>query len=229
MGRKRYDFNRFVYCVFRYINRGQPPPTSGSASISNQQKDRETNSDKLLSKNPVEYISDTHSAPVASSLNIISQHVQTESQSQNQNQFPSPKERVFQVPVPVRSSRFENPCATYASILPPFCVQPSPCSSGHHEPMFQTNPYYIPNQDARNESAPELLHNATETVEDHSANSSFCNGGATLTRLNSIGSGSNGNSTHWSIQREAALNKFRMKRKDRCFDKKVHTYTYIFI
>jgi len=215
-----------VSAFSRYVNRGQPPPTSGSASISNQQKDYETSSDKLLSNNPVEYISDTQSAPVGSSqVNIISLHKQTESQSQNLNQFPSPKERVFQVPVPVRGSRFENPCATYGSVLAPFYVQPglsqmqSPCSSGHHEPMFQTNPYYFPNQEARNESPPEL-HNTTEALEDHSANSSFCNGG-TLTRLNSLGSGSNGNSTHRSMQREAALNKFRMKRKDRCFDKKV--------
>ncbi|KAI3819001.1 hypothetical protein L1987_12823 [Smallanthus sonchifolius] len=212
-----------VSAFSRYIHRGQPPPTSGSASISNQQKDCETISDKLLSKNPAEYISDTHSAPVGSSQhNMISQHAQTESQSQNQNQFPSPKERVFQVPIPVRGSRFENPCAAYGSVLPPFCVQPglsqmqSPCSSGHHEPMFQANGYYIPNQEARNESPPEL-HN---TTEDHSTNSSFCNGG-TLMRLNSIGSGSNENNTHRSTQREAALNKFRMKRKDRCFDKKV--------
>ncbi|KAL8234197.1 hypothetical protein R6Q59_020297 [Mikania micrantha] len=211
-----------VSAFSRYVNKGQPPPTSASASICNQQKDYETNSDKLLSKNPVEYISDTHSAPVGSSqLNIISQHMQTESQSQNQ--FPSPKKRVFPVPipVPVRGSRFENPCATYGSVLPPFCVQQmqSPCSPGHHEPMFQANAYYIPNQEARIESPPEL-HNTTEALEDHSANSSFCNG-ETLTRLNSVGSGSNGNNTHRSIQREAALNKFRMKRKDRCFDKKV--------
>ncbi|KAI7739713.1 hypothetical protein M8C21_011837 [Ambrosia artemisiifolia] len=211
----------------RYINRGQPLPTSGSASVCNQQKDYETVSDKQLSKNPVEYISDTHSAPVASSqANIISPHKQTETQSQNQHQFPSPKERVFQVPVPVRGSRFENPCLAYGSVIPPFCVQPglsqmqSPSSSGHHEPMFQANPYYIPNQETRNESPPELHNTTTEAVEDNSANSSFCNG-ATLTRINSVGSGSNGNNTHRSIQREAALNKFRMKRKDRCFDKKV--------
>lgn len=82
---------------------------------------------------------------------------------------------------------------------------------------------------------------------DQSATSSFCNGNAS--HLNSIGYGSacgsstnldqvamvrtaseskndesyfvnNGNS-HRSIQREAALTKFRMKRKDRCFEKKV--------
>ncbi|XP_027338485.1 two-component response regulator-like APRR5 isoform X2 [Abrus precatorius] len=80
---------------------------------------------------------------------------------------------------------------------------------------------------------------------DQSVSSSFCNGNAS--HLNSIGYGSNcgsnsnvdqvatvraasegkngdltnnGNS-HRSIQREAALNKFRLKRKERCYEKKV--------
>nr|GEV06091.1 two-component response regulator-like APRR5 [Tanacetum cinerariifolium] len=166
-----------VSAFSRYINKTQPPLTSGSASICNQQKECETKSERPVSKNPVEYISDTHSAPVG---------------SQSQSQFPSPKDRVFPVPVPVRG---------YGSALPPpFCVQTglaqmqSPCSS-------------------------DML-NTTEAIEDHSGSSNFCNG-STLARLNSIGSGSNGNTSHRSAQREAALNKFRMKRKDRCFDKKV--------
>ncbi|XP_061956715.1 two-component response regulator-like APRR5 isoform X3 [Populus nigra] len=83
---------------------------------------------------------------------------------------------------------------------------------------------------------------------DQSASSSFCNGAAS--HFNSMGygstSGSNGNVnvdqvaivrdaseskneegafthsySHRSIQREAALNKFRLKRKERCYDKKV--------
>ncbi|KAJ0046820.1 hypothetical protein Pint_05169 [Pistacia integerrima] len=82
---------------------------------------------------------------------------------------------------------------------------------------------------------------------DQSASGSFCNGA--ISRLNSMGYGStcgsnsnvdqvavgraaaeskneegfcpsNGNS-HRSIEREAALTKFRLKRKDRCYDKKV--------
>ncbi|KAK2637520.1 hypothetical protein Ddye_032312 [Dipteronia dyeriana] len=85
------------------------------------------------------------------------------------------------------------------------------------------------------------------TATDQSASSSFCNGA--ISRLNSMGYGStcgsnsnvdqgavvrlaaeskneegllpsSGNS-HRSIQREAALNKFRLKRKDRCYEKKV--------
>ncbi|KAI3712497.1 hypothetical protein L1987_71054 [Smallanthus sonchifolius] len=193
-----------------YISKTKPPPKAGSVGKSS--------SDRQLSKSPVGYISDTHSAPVGSSQhNIISLQGQVKSQSQN-----PPKEWVFPVPFPARGSRLEG---TYGSVLsPPFCVQPglslvhTPCSSSHHEPNFQTNLYYIPNPEARNES-PEL-HNTTEALEDHSASSSLCNGG-TLVRLNSVGSRSNGNYTHQSTQREAALNKFRMKRKDRCFDKKV--------
>lgn len=86
---------------------------------------------------------------------------------------------------------------------------------------------------------------------DQSASSSFCNGA--VSRLNSMGYGSacgsnsnvdqvtagraaadskneeglfpsNGNLR--SIQREAALNKFRLKRKDRCYDKKVNNCSH---
>ncbi|GJT42702.1 hypothetical protein Tco_0951417 [Tanacetum coccineum] len=64
------------------------------------------------------------------------------------------------------------------------------------------------------------MHNTTDVIEDYSGISNFCNG-RTLARLNSIGSGSNGNNRHRSAQREDTLNKFRMKRKDRCFDKKI--------
>ena len=80
------------------------------------------------------------------------------------------------------------------------------------------------------------------SATDQSANSSFCNG--TVNHLHSLCCGSNekidtvplrsaaecgseeafrvqdGNSIR-SIQREAALTKFRLKRKERCFEKKV--------
>lgn len=90
-------------------------------------------------------------------------------------------------------------------------------------------------------------HGLISPATDQSATSSFCNGNAS--HLNSIGygsaCGSNSNvdqvsiirtasdskneesflahnaNSHRSIQREAALTKFRMKRKDRCYEKKV--------
>lgn len=89
------------------------------------------------------------------------------------------------------------------------------------------------------ESAEDRGHLSSPT--DRSANSSFCNGN--LTHLHHLGDGSNGridtvpymsseceneealrirdgNSLR-SVQREAALTKFRLKRKERCFEKKV--------
>ncbi|KAI3720537.1 hypothetical protein L2E82_31524 [Cichorium intybus] len=81
-----------------------------------------------------------------------------------------------------------------ASLLPPpiFCIQPPINSS---EPsLLQTNHYYVSFPEARSGA-----HNLRPpTFEDHQ-------------------SGSDTNKT----QREAALNRFRMKRKDRCYDKKV--------
>ncbi|CAI9762525.1 unnamed protein product [Fraxinus pennsylvanica] len=96
---------------------------------------------------------------------------------------------------------------------------------------------------AHNKLGPTLEdwgHKSSAT--DQSENSSFCNGPS---HLHSIDSGSNGKinavsdvkassergneegfivhegTSHRSGQREAALTKFRLKRKDRCFDKKV--------
>ncbi|GJX83446.1 beta-grasp domain-containing protein [Tanacetum coccineum] len=63
------------------------------------------------------------------------------------------------------------------------------------------------------------MHNTIDVIEDYSGSSNLCNG-RTLACLNSIGSGSNGNNRHRAAQREDALNKFRMKRKDRCINKK---------
>ncbi|CAJ1974483.1 unnamed protein product [Sphenostylis stenocarpa] len=98
-------------------------------------------------------------------------------------------------------------------------------------------------QERKSEHAEDRGHISSTT--DQSASSSFCHGNAS--HLNSIGYGNNCGSnsnvdqvttvrvasesnngdltnnanSHRSIQREAALNKFRLKRKERCYEKKV--------
>ncbi|KAF7816622.1 two-component response regulator-like APRR5 isoform X1 [Senna tora] len=98
-------------------------------------------------------------------------------------------------------------------------------------------------QDHKLEQVEDRGHISPAT--DQSGSSSFCN--ENLSRMNSIGYGSNcgsnsnvdqapivrtasevrnedltnNASSHRSIQREAALNKFRLKRKERCYEKKV--------
>ncbi|KAK8503857.1 hypothetical protein V6N13_021639 [Hibiscus sabdariffa] len=115
-------------------------------------------------------------------------------------------------------------------------------------PSFETNPptnHPLHKSDQRLDSVEDRGH--VSPIADQSATSSFYDG--SLNQLNGIAYGSNpasngnleqvavvrasieskndddfpspvGNS-HRSLQREAALNKFRLKRKDRCFEKKV--------
>ncbi|KAL2339542.1 hypothetical protein Fmac_007482 [Flemingia macrophylla] len=114
-----------------------------------------------------------------------------------------------------------------------------------HGPNRNSNQSHIvyTQEKHKSEHAEDRGHISPTT--DQSVSSSFCNGNAS--HLNTIGYGSNfgsssnvehvttvlaaseannddltnnGNS-HRSIQREAALNKFRLKRKERCYEKKV--------
>ncbi|RDX94314.1 Two-component response regulator-like PRR95 [Mucuna pruriens] len=121
------------------------------------------------------------------------------------------------------------------------------CSEQLYEPRGpnanNTQNYIVYTQEHKSEHAEDRGHISPTT--DQSVSSSFCNGNAS--HLNSIGYGSNCGScsnvdqvttvratsegknedltnngnTHRSIQREAALNKFRLKRKERCYEKKV--------
>ncbi|KAG6417346.1 hypothetical protein SASPL_119500 [Salvia splendens] len=119
----------------------------------------------------------------------------------------------------------------------------------HSEPFPQSNPLFqsdhqpsTPQQllspaDHRNSNSVDQTENKQDELEDHglvshgtnqSAKSSFCNGNISQV------SGCNGTinahedsfhhhdgPSHRAMQREAALTKFRQKRKDRCFEKKV--------
>ncbi|XP_039062492.1 two-component response regulator-like APRR5 isoform X2 [Hibiscus syriacus] len=127
---------------------------------------------------------------------------------------------------------------------------PSPSSANQQDPACLGNPFRHPsfetnqstNQpsekpDQRLESAKDREHVSPIADQSASAAGSFCNG--SLNQLDSIAYGSNpasnGNTEsknddgfpnpvgnlHRLLQREAALNKFRLKRKDRCFEKKV--------
>ncbi|KAL5805325.1 hypothetical protein ACOSQ3_032125 [Xanthoceras sorbifolium] len=132
---------------------------------------------------------------------------------------------------------------------PTFRVNPMYCSNvenGNCAQSFDKNAINSTNQTVhRLDSLDDRGHISPAT--DQSASSSFCNGA--ISRFNSTGYGStcgsnsnvdqgavvraaaesineeglihsSGNS-HRSIQREVALNKFRLKRKDRCYEKKV--------
>ncbi|KAK3042844.1 hypothetical protein RJ639_001117 [Escallonia herrerae] len=251
----------------RYVNRTMQPLHSTSASICNQQREYESNSDKQLSGHALKFNYEKQTPAESSQINTLPL-------TAGQIPFRSAQRKVYPVPVPVRGTRFERLSTAYGSVLPPiYCTQSgpssmqSPGSSGPPEPSFQVNPFYHFNPESRNsEQVNNMIDQNTshatgqtehrqgynlETTEDRghfssamdqSASSSFCNG--TLSHLNSMGSGCNGNAnfahvgrpatqckneatliqdgnSDRSTLREAALNKFRMKRKDRCYEKKV--------
>ncbi|XP_022844535.1 two-component response regulator-like APRR5 isoform X2 [Olea europaea var. sylvestris] len=122
----------------------------------------------------------------------------------------------------------------------------NPCCQLNHQ---TGSPLHFQKMDRRiNDATNQIHNNPGPTLEDQghmssatdrSANSSFCNG---LSHLHSMDSGGKINvisavkatsecgnegfivhegSSYRSVQREAALTKFRLKRKDRCFEKKV--------
>lgn len=255
----------------RYISsRAFQPLHSTSPSICNQQRGYETNSDKQLSHQALDYNSDTCGPTVMyDNNNMISLTI-----GQPEIQVSCPKQRATPVTVPVRDTRVESECTAFGKVMPPvFCTQSSrsplqsPGSSGHQHPSFQVNQIYPFNPETINSQQLHYLmdqntHNASELMErkkrhkldpledrghfssatDQSGSASFCNG--ILSCFNSINSGSSGSfnaipvikvaaeygneatlvhdgNCHRSIQREAALTKFRMKRKDRCYEKKV--------
>ncbi|KAL4362593.1 hypothetical protein GQ457_04G038180 [Hibiscus cannabinus] len=139
-----------------------------------------------------------------------------------------------------------NPQILYAQTSS--SLLPSPSSANQQESACRVNPIRRPGFEM-NPPTNQPLHESDQRLDsvedrgrvspiaDQSATSSFCDG--SLNQLNGIAYGSNpasngnteskndddfpspfGNS-HRSLQREAALNKFRLKRKDRCFEKKV--------
>ncbi|KAH6756264.1 hypothetical protein C2S53_003684 [Perilla frutescens var. hirtella] len=131
----------------------------------------------------------------------------------------------------------------------PFCpLDRQPSSSQQlHSPADQRNSNSVDQTESKQGNKLEELEDQgfISSGTNQSANSSFCNGN--INHHHSQGSGCNGTlnavsvvkvpsecgsghdesfqlheeASHRSMQREAALTKFRLKRKDRCFDKKV--------
>ncbi|KAL3846066.1 hypothetical protein ACJIZ3_003469 [Penstemon smallii] len=186
----------------RYINK---PFNPTSVAICNeQQKDHETNSEKQLPY---------HTPPDIT--------------------FPYPQRREISLPIPVRGVRFDNVINLYGSeSFPQFnTFYPSELQNSNspqlHNLMDQRTSNAIDLTDDNKQG--QKLENLEDRglvspSNDQSGNSSFCNGNSESRSNGKISEeGYNGHegASHRAMLREAALNKFRLKRKERCFDKKV--------
>ncbi|KAJ0238090.1 Two-component response regulator-like APRR5 [Hirschfeldia incana] len=113
-----------------------------------------------------------------------------------------PGQGSYPTPVPINSIQFNT---AYASAtMAPTSLSPSPSSVSPHEYSSMFHPF----NGMQERDGEERRHVSSAT--QHSGIGNHCS-----TNSSSVGK------SQQSLQREAALNKFRLKRKDRCFDKKV--------
>lgn len=183
-------------------------------------------------------------------------------QSKESELSTSPSQCRPSLPITVKALRYENPCTSFGSALPPmFHTQSVPTASPlnqesvqHCEPPVQGNGFYQPNtreniseqlyepqgQNRNNttnhvvymqEGNMEHLEDQRRHISNTTSQSACTNNNTDQVPLARTASESmaedlsNNASSHRSMLREAALNKFRLKRKERCFEKKVCFFT----
>ncbi|CAN8252188.1 unnamed protein product [Cochlearia groenlandica] len=142
----------------------------------------------------------------------------------NNQMYSWPGQSSYPTPTPNKSIQFTCPNTAYASAMAPASLSPSPGSVSPHEYSSMFHPF---------NSKPECLqrqggsmdledrrHIISSTTEQ-SGIGNHCIDQQQLDKKYEDGYSSSVGKIQQSQQREAALNKFRMKRKDRCFEKKV--------
>ncbi|XP_019200417.1 PREDICTED: two-component response regulator-like APRR5 isoform X2 [Ipomoea nil] len=198
----------------RYINKVVQPRNSMAPKTSNQQDDCGTDSDKHTLGGPT------------MNFHALMRQARAE-----------PGNNEIGLPIPVRGVGFKGLGNAHTSMQ-------SPGSAGCQDSRFQTPLFHLLNHEAvsyqntdndtsqsekkeENQSEPADDHGHFSSFTDQSANSSTCNGKTSVPLVKSTVEcskekaplGQDG--SYQQSQREAALTKFRLKRKDRCFEKKV--------
>ncbi|KAL7108153.1 hypothetical protein ACP275_06G097500 [Erythranthe tilingii] len=216
----------------RYINNDKTsqPQNATSASTCNQQKDTETRSKKQQSNHILDYNYDFR--PIDINQSGIPETTFSYTQKGDVSQ-----------PIPVRGARFENVINGVGSLRPQMS---SPAGTANHSQSFaQLNPFYpssskqvynlldqsgnsnfssaIDQTDGKQCQKSEDLEREGRVSPSNyqSGNSNFGSGNSSLGNVNEECFHVQDGPAHRSMLREAALTKFRMKKKDRCFEKKV--------
>ncbi|KAG8381594.1 hypothetical protein BUALT_Bualt06G0137700 [Buddleja alternifolia] len=203
----------------RYVNKPLHP--------CNQHKERETEPQNQFSNYTPDYNSETLRQPDIT--------------------FSYPQKGDISLPIPVRGVRFENVinnpyCSLMHHTQSSLSPLPSP-GAAHHTESFppSDHPFYQSDHHPENsqqfhdlmdqrisnamdhidDKQGQKLESADDRGNDQSGNSNFCIGKIDeISTAKAASECGNEEGSHRSI-REAALMKFRLKRKDRCFEKKV--------
>nr|GMC98637.1 two-component response regulator-like APRR5 [Ipomoea batatas] len=212
----------------RYINKGLQPRNSMSPKTCNQHEDCGTDSDKNLSVHTLDYTSPT--------MNFHTLMPQARAE---------PGSNEVGLPIPVRGVGFTGLGNAHSSMMS--SPMQSPGSAGCPDSQFQTPLFRLLNHQAGSyqhscglvdqntdndtSQSEKKEENHSEPADDHGHFSSFtdqsANSRTSVPLIKSTAEcskekaplGQDG--SYQQSQREAALTKFRLKRKDRCFEKKV--------
>ncbi|KAL2921645.1 Two-component response regulator-like APRR5 [Bienertia sinuspersici] len=222
----------------RYVNKASNMSNSNPTSDSPPKENNKVNPCDHSSDNAPESNYNAKDYVLPSDRRVIS--LPTNLSKEVENEYRNASAKLFPIQFPVRGVRVDV-CPMVCTTSP----SPSPSSANqqmnsypmnidlrqHYHPLDQSpklsSNQPISVQDQKLESLEERAH--FSSAADQSASSSLHNDTAGAGHLNGGGSDGGNDQTHVtrelnrqrSLQREAALNKFRLKRKERCYEKKV--------
>ncbi|CAN1228243.1 Two-component response regulator-like APRR5 [Linum grandiflorum] len=127
-----------------------------------------------------------------------------------------PQQRIFTIQTPASDpTRNTDSNPGYSSMIPPFlCRQPVESTS---QPAAEASHHHVAALTDQNTSNSFFMGAAVHNVDE-------VRGGAAESSRMDEGVFTHMTNSHRSMLREAALNKFRLKRKERCFEKKVQEH-----
>lgn len=207
---------------YRYVHRPLQTQCSASPVVTDQRKNVATSQDdNIVLMNQYNSSEPLPSAPRRNEAGFYTTAKSSGPPFSNQmNSWPG--QSSYPTPTPMKSIQFTGPHNTaYASTMAPASLSPSPSSVSPHEYSsmfhpFNSKPEGVQERD-NSMDVDERRHVSSAT--EHSAIGNNVN--QRLEKKNEDGYSSSVGKIQQSLQREAALNKFRLKRKDRCFEKKV--------
>ncbi|EOA20292.1 hypothetical protein CARUB_v10000600mg [Capsella rubella] len=132
-----------------------------------------------------------------------------------------PGQSSYPTPMPINNKQFRGPNTAYASAMAPASLSPSPSSVSPHEYSSMFHPFNGKPEGLQERDGSMDLEERrhVSSATEHSAIGNHID--QLIEKKNEDGYSSSVGKLQQSLQREAALTKFRMKRKDRCFEKKV--------
>lgn len=212
----------------RYVNRPLQTQCSVSPVVSDQRKNvAASQDDNIVLINQYDSSEPPPSAPRRNEAGFYTRADSPGPPFSNQmNSWPG--QSSYPTPIPVNSIQFRGPNTAYTSAMAPASLSPSPSSVSQHEYSsmfhpFNGKPEGFQERDGSRDYPEERRHVSSATEQSAIGNHCSTNhiDQQQLEKKNEDGYSSSVGKIQQSLQREAALTKFRMKRKDRCFEKKV--------